>query len=972
MGILKSYLTNKVIDDLKSKGLCVWLDVNEDYSQYIAELKEQHNKGRFEFPILSFSGSFLEIMLELDEYFSSKQNKPLLIHVPNFNQQSLRRTPLLEAYKAGKEIQINLKALIRNAAAGKLAPEQLEFLLNDDQLTLEKADKRLTTEDQTPAGLKSLIATHSADEIAIDVMISGNLIDKIELPEESRFEALFQYLQLHFGITKEWIREWEHDPDLIIDYPSIKTPLQAYILGVEYVFDLKENPIDNRLRPLKSLPQKQSQQNCQVVRKLRENKPELYKKIAQGVELQLVGEANQNAEKLGNVDTFPFEEEMILSLAYDYMAHERWEDISSLVQQRRGKKSQTKKWNSFWVEHNESHRWAWRWLEQTSLLRQKLAKDLGSITNLDAKKVSPEKLLELYSQKNGFFKIDQLHREFDQLTSRLQMQTSIPNFTKVTKEIKNTKTVYREFINKLTRLFSTSCKNHGFLPNDQFQQRHFFKQVVEPLVTQDPVVVFFIDAFRYELGEVLMQRLQEDKGKCDLSARMAELPTITPVGMNALLPIESNDRLTPAFDKKKGKFIGFKSGEKLINGPTQRKKLLESISDHPVKWTSPKEIIGKPIKTLKSHLKNSKLVIVHSLDIDEAGETGLLNLAPDFFENAINRLLITVNQLQKVGYKQFVFTSDHGFLQADETLGGEAVYHVDVSTRRYILNNQPLAETDKTTSVSFSELGYESDSDQNYLTFSTIGDLFQAPSNNDFYYHGGNSLQERVIPVLTYFKNNPTIAGDETTIKISVKASQMVMGFHRIYVQAKINGTIPFFANDTVNLELSIHNQAKANIVIGEVISGTYVGNNIKIPLGKEVEVCFKILGENETKAQLCLSQIENLNAEKYITKEHFQVELQKGVNLNATEKPSAPIETEDSGTWSGKIDPKFFPILDHLKKHGALTEQSLVNMCGGPGKGSRMDRRFALKLIEWEQEKLLPFKINITSTSEGKEYRIF
>jgi len=970
MGILKDYLTKQIREDLKTKGLCIWTDVNEDYSQYISELQNYHREGRFDIPVLSFSGSFLELMLELDDYFSSKQNKPLLVYVPGINQQEIRQTPLLEACKAGTELQKNLKTLVRHAAAGKLAPEQLEFLLNDKQLTLEKADDRLTSEDQTPVGLKSLIAVHSAIEIATDLLVSGKLINKIELPEELRLDAMFQYLQLHFGITREWIREWENDPEFTFDFSSLKAPLQAYLLGVEYVFDLLNDPKDDRLKPLKTISEKQREQSCLVVSELRENRAKLYKKIARDVELQLIGELDQSAENLGKVDTFPFEEEMILSLAYDHLAKGCWDDIKSLVQQRRGDKSHSQKWRSFWVEHNESHRWEWRWLEQNALLRERLAKDLKSIDGLVLEKVSPKKLTEMYIQKNGFFKTDQHHREFEQLTSRLQMQTSIPNFTKVTKEIKNTKKIYREFVNKLTRLFNSSCKSHGFLPIEQYQQRQFYKQVVVPLVTQMPVVVFFIDAFRYELGEVLMRRLQKDKGKCELTARLAELPTITPIGMNALLPVETNERLHPAFDKKKGQFIGFRIGEKLINGPAQRKKLLESISDYPVKWTSPKDIISKSSKDLKTHLKKARLVVVHCLDIDEAGENGLLDLSPDFFDNAINRFLIIINRLQKAGYKQFVFTSDHGFLQADETLEGGPIPHVNVSTRRYILNNKPL-ESSKATSVSFSELGYQSDNDASYLTFSPSGDLFQKPGNNDCFYHGGNSLQERIIPVLTYFKSNPTIGDNASKVVISIKDSKMVMGFHRIFLKAEGTGQTNFMANSTVNLEIISHNQSDTQVLIKEVIAGDFVGNNITIPIDQEVEVLFKIIGKVESKTQLRFTQLDNVTDEGFISNEHFQVELKRGAVIKPIEDMASVDSTEVTGTWSDKIDEKFYPILDHIKKHSALTELALINMYGGPGKGSRMERRFAMKLIEWEQEKLLPFKINITPTSEGKEYRI-
>jgi hypothetical protein len=55
----------------------------------------------------------------------------------------------------------------------------------------------------------------------------------------------------------------------------------------------------------------------------------------------------------------------------------------------------------------------------------------------------------------------------------------------------------------------------------------------------------------------------------DLRPRLAELPTITSVGMNALAPVAQGDKLTVA-----GVFQGFKTGEFTVRTPPDRARAM--------------------------------------------------------------------------------------------------------------------------------------------------------------------------------------------------------------------------------------------------------------------------------------------------------------------------------------------------------------------------------------------------------------
>ncbi|MCB0062081.1 MAG: PglZ domain-containing protein, partial [Caldilineaceae bacterium] len=71
-------------------------------------------------------------------------------------------------------------------------------------------------------------------------------------------------------------------------------------------------------------------------------------------------------------------------------------------------------------------------------------------------------------------------------------------------------------------------------------------------LTQEPgaIAYFLLDAFRYEMGEELYRQLADTPASTvQLKARLAELPTVTAVGMNVLAPVVANGRLTPVLQQ---------------------------------------------------------------------------------------------------------------------------------------------------------------------------------------------------------------------------------------------------------------------------------------------------------------------------------------------------------------------------------------------------------------------------------------
>lgn len=99
----------------------VWLDVDGLYTDFVCRLAESD----FFADVLTFSGSYIEMLLRLDDHLDGLDPRPLLLHLPGHTPDSIRETPLLEAYLCGKVYQKNLITLAKEAAAGQVAPERI-------------------------------------------------------------------------------------------------------------------------------------------------------------------------------------------------------------------------------------------------------------------------------------------------------------------------------------------------------------------------------------------------------------------------------------------------------------------------------------------------------------------------------------------------------------------------------------------------------------------------------------------------------------------------------------------------------------------------------------------------------------------------------------------------------------------------------------------------------------------------------
>lgn len=946
-GAVSATLEQELRGELRRQGIVVWLDRDNSYSPFVDDLAARQSAGDFPFPVVAFRGSFLELLFALEPFGSGLDRQPLLIHMPGFNEESIRQTPVLELYETGVRFRKGLDTLIREAAMARVTPAEVEQFLAE-QPSLEAADSWLSAAvSASTFGLAQALDELGPKLLAEALAQSDSSLRRRILSRDDG-KTLQNYLHKLTGLDPAWIPVARKDqPDRTLD--RLLTALAAWALCVEYVHDLRRPPHESRLQPLRNLSTPLVNACRELVALVRRDGGDAYERIADDVGARLAAEfALMTPDDLGQIDTFREEETRVLTGAVEALSRGEWKKAQTWCAARQGEQS-------FWLQRDQLRRWAWSLVAEAAELGEILARHprpLAGVTSL-------EQAAERYAQ--GAFEVDRAHRRFEQ--KRLQLlEPRLPHFGPLQEVVSSLRRAHRRWADVLAKDFSQLCKEHGFLPPATMQQRTLYEQVVHPLtLTSDKVALFLIDAFRFEMATELVGELQGSGTVVDLKPRFAELPSITSVGMNVLAPVAQGDRLAVA-----GIFQGFKTGEYTVRKPDDRARAIGMRSAG--KAALQLKLAGvceATTASLTREVKPHSIIVVHSKEIDDAGEA---NVGLPTFESTLRQIKAAWHHLQLAGVKHFVFTADHGFLLQDETTEVRAFGSARDPQRRHILDEYPRAESGMVP-VAVASLGYDGLS--GYLLFREDTAVFKTGNPGASFVHGGNSPQERIIPVLTVTRKRSEQPGYS---EYAVEAEPLpdVVGLHRLRVRigfAKQTTTsLAFTAPPSVDLTLRASERDAVRVIMKDLEGpGTLKSGRLQLPVGDAwTVVYFGLAGPSDERVRVEIYHAENVEKVRgALPEQWFSVSGTTSSQAGAEpQSKAAPATAAHSSSWADTIaDEGLRKVFLHIEKHSVITEPEVTSLLGSP----RAFRRFS---VEWEQHLgKLPFKVRIESSEGGKRY---
>ncbi len=916
-------------------GIVAWLDLDGAYTGFADALAERAARGELPYAVRRFRGSHLELMLQLEGLEDGADMSPLVLHLPGWKEDTLRTTPLLELYAPGVRYRRKLDTLLVEAAAGRVPPERTQARVAEGVTSLADADAWLAKElDVTMGGgPEAHLATLGLPALVDDLLRGGFVAGRVR-HERAMTDAIQARVAAVAGLPATWMEGLQaRTPD------DLATAIAGWALAVEYVDDLRRPPVDPRLARATGLPRAVVQACTELARHLRSQHATFYARTADETEARLADEAAAaRAEDLGRIDTFRFEEERVLDAALEAIAQENWA-LAHTWSEARAEPT------SFWLRNDAPRRATWQ------LVRD--AANLGSsLQRAGTRLAAPDLPTAVERYQSVGVAVDQAHRHLEQRRVAL-LVPNLPRFEVLRARLDALRDAWREWADAWARDFNGACRGVGFLPPTDLQQRSLYEEEVYPLTQESGTTAYFVvDALRYEMGEELFRALKDTPAtNVHLRARLAELPTVTEVGMNALAPVARDGHLAPVL--KDGAFEGFRTGEFRVHNPETRARAMHARAGGATAplWTL-QEVIARDVASLRSGIARARLVVVHSDEIDKSGESGV---GPSVFDHALQQLRTAWTLLREAGVRRFVFTADHGFLLLDDARKAQPRGRKIDPKRRHTITTL-AADHPNEARVPLVALGY--DGTPEHLVVPEGVDVFDTGDRAKTFVHGGNSLQERVIPVLTVVHRGGPGA-EMIRHEIVVSAGASVMGMHRIVgtVRVLAQAELAFGGSRDIELAVRVPDDDRVLVELCDASQGARVSQGVlRATVGATFEVFFRLVGPVEGRVRVELHQPGG-NAESASPEERFAVTASA-----RHEAPSTPARTDRS--WLADFDHDGVrQLFAHLEAHGTVTEAEANTILGGP----REVRRFSAN-FEGHAARA-PFGVRIETVAGVKRY---
>jgi uncharacterized protein (TIGR02687 family) len=359
--------------------------------------------------------------------------------------------------------------------------------------------------------------------------------------------------------------------------------------------------------------------------------------------------------------------------------------------------------------------------------------------------------LQKYTQT--WFRLDQRYRKFIH-HGRESGQASL--LQALNQQVENLyANNYLSRLNVRWQQFVDSCQHWEAAPF--LSQSQFFDRFVRPyLERKGKVCVLISDAFRYEVGEELQSLIRrEDRFDAELVPALACLPSYTQLGMAALLPHRS---LQIAEDD---------SGDVMVDGASARgtanraRILAQAVSASTAVLA--KDVLAMGKDESRALVRDHDVVYIYHNLIDKTGDTR--DTEERVFgaaEETLDELLRVIKKLANANASNLLVTADHGFIfqnhplqdsdfLSNEPEGKEILY----TDRRFVLG-RGLRENSSLKTFEPEQLGLAG-SLQVQIPKS-INRLRLKGSGSRFV-HGGATLQEVVIPVISINKKRQSDIG---------------------------------------------------------------------------------------------------------------------------------------------------------------------------------------------------------------------
>lgn len=707
---------------LASKRIVVWYDPRKEFEPYFTELLDGKTTGEALVPVKFkklkvqvgvFRGSYFALRQQAEPHYAKEEPDHLLLYLPG-ESWAQKSSPLMELDLAGhRYTDLSLRREARHCLKDLgYSDGVIDDLLRPESLGYTDLVRVLAGGGEGQgSGLLRTVFKETDSESLIATWLADPSTDET-LGQKDAGAELIKLVASRVGAT------------LPAELPKARRILFRYLLVNEFRSDLQGSTVELP-GSVPAAGTKELERVRKIAGLLRSHHPEAYRAAADEVEQELgLPTLGIHPDHLGSLDTFRFEERALFGRCAEHIAERRFQQAMDLASARQ---------TSFWLTPERRSQWELCTRMATLGLAMEAAK--GQLQGLKDK---PEAWFGWYTEgEEAGHLVDRRFRELETAVSTLEEDPEAePAYSLIRQS-------YDRFLEGCTEGFTAALAKRGWQVPGALHQTRVFEDVVRPLPAKKALIL--VDALRYEMAVTLKARLEDRVDELKLRPVVAAMPTITPVGMAALMPGAATSFEVAEEGGKLGSRV---SGTFLPDLAARKKWLKESVPAS--QDLDLQSVLTLAPAKLKAQIEGADLVVVRSQEIDASGEGGLGSVARRVMDGLLTTDLVkAMRKLSEAGIIHFVLSADHGHQFArpkDDAMKLGIPAGQRVEDHRRCVIGRGLQVASGCVKATAQELGYTSDLE---FLFPEGAGVFKCGGDLAFH-HGGPSLQELVVPLLTW------------------------------------------------------------------------------------------------------------------------------------------------------------------------------------------------------------------------------
>lgn len=763
MAVVTEHLVQLIAKQVDDKGLVVWYDPEQAYGSAAAELTLPNTT------VARFDGSFLKLRKEIDHLMNDGQPSRLVVYVPTEREKT--HAALIELDAAGVVMQPRQQPPACNTRLSVVARNALKPILGEDQVG--------EIERQVEAGKLSLADLNSLAEKGKDIATGVlTLIFGSANPQEVALAFLNSDDYDDQIVKKEALNEIRHllQVSFQIEIPSAETllnwrmKLARHILATDLFAALKED-VPNSLSSVSAAYSAGAIDACvRLARTWRNSREHRDSYVAAAIRTEK--ELNLTALDFPVValfenDTFLCVEQRILAYVEQELLNKSTQELLELAGRRLAR---------FWSDVEPSIQARWALIScagQVLLESDRIAKDIKN-----APTTIPALVKSYTDDDQPWCMLDTYHRHMESRKYNFEFIISDKN-EGLERLITRAEQRYSEVGSELSKHFVNQFVKAKHPIQGMLRQRDFFEKQVKPQLTLGKVAYVWVDALRYEMARELAQLLTDDFS-VEVQPAIGTMPTITEIGMAALLPKAHES----------AKVVGVGGGKlaleiegKVIKDRKDRIAFLKEHAGASVFDAKLDDLLPKPNKKVKDGIQSNHLILITSQEIDELGEADNMTQARLQIDGVLSHLRRGLRVLADHGIKTIILAADHGHLFADEI--GEDMKIDSPGGLVEDLHRRVWVGVGGTAGTSYVRAPLKSlgiDSELDIATPWTFA-VFKSKGGGRAYFHGGLSPQELIVPIVTlHAKKKLTGSGSTIDWQVIPGSTKLATRFISIQV----------------------------------------------------------------------------------------------------------------------------------------------------------------------------------------------